>query len=154
MAAELLPMLGRATDAADMVMPGAKWHFYDTGTTTPRSVFTTAELNVAHANPVVADSAGKFAPIYFDSDHIYRGVLKSSNGATTIFDIDPINLELANSLAKPDGADLIGWTPASGAPAIARLLRSRVGEVISAKDYVVGDGNADDTEAHARVKRW
>lgn len=151
MTAELLPMLGRATDATNALMPGAKWYFYDTGTTAPRSVFTTAELTVAHANPVVADSAGKFAPIYFDSEYLYRGVLTNASGTTTIFDIDPINSELASSLAAGDGTDLIGWSPVFGAPVIQRLLRSRVGEVISAKDYVVGDGNADDTQAYQEL---
>lgn len=38
------------------------------------------------------------------------------------------------------------WAPS--APAIRRLLRSSPGDSVAVKDYVVGDGSADDTEAY------
>lgn len=47
-------------------LPGSKLYFYQTGTTTPQSVYTDADLQVAHSNPVVADASGVFAPIYLD----------------------------------------------------------------------------------------
>lgn len=109
MAAELLPMLARAGDTNNNPMSGAKWFFYATETDTPQSVYTTAELNIAHANPVVADGAGKFAPIYFNSELVYRGVLKSSDLATTIFDIDPINAGVLSALGQTAGAGLVGY---------------------------------------------
>ena len=52
---------------------------------------------------------------------------------------------LRTDLAQPN--TLIAFRSSRG-PAITRLLRDRVGEVVSAKDYVVGDGNAVDTEAY------
>ena len=73
----------RATSSKGLNLDGAKWYFYQTGTTTPQSVYTTAALDTTHANPVVADAAGKFANIYFDSSLEYRGVLKTSDDATT-----------------------------------------------------------------------
>jgi hypothetical protein len=110
MSAELLPMLARGADANNDILSGAKWYFYASGTTTPQSVYTTSALSVAHSNPVVADGGGKFAPIYMDSSLSYRGVLKSADDATTIFDIDPINagalLQLGSS-ASGKGASLI-----------------------------------------------
>lgn len=104
-------MLARAGDSNNDTLSGAKWYFYATGTTTPQAVYTTSALSVAHANPVVADSAGKFSPIYMDSTKTYRGVLKTSDDATTIFDIDPINDAALQQLAATtsgNGAALVG----------------------------------------------
>lgn len=110
MAAELHVTPSRATDADGLNLSGAKWFFYQTGTTTPQSVYTTSALSVAHASPVVADAGGKFAPIYFNSSLAYRGVLKTSDEATTIYDIDPINSNTLLELAQDTGAGLIGST--------------------------------------------
>jgi hypothetical protein len=61
------------------LLPGAKLYFYLTGTTTPQSVYQDFDLTTAHANPVVADSAGVFAPIYLDpSVEAYRVKLTTS----------------------------------------------------------------------------
>lgn len=78
----------RATDANGNPLPGAKLYFYQTGTTTPASVYTTDELTTAHANPVVADAGGLFAPIYLDPTVTYRAVLKTSAGSN-VQDVDP-----------------------------------------------------------------
>lgn len=91
MAGELLPMLARAADNNNNVYNGAKWHFYATGGLTPQAVYADADLGTSLGAVVAADSAGKFAPVYFDASLAYRGILKSADGATTIFDIDPIN---------------------------------------------------------------
>ena len=88
MAAELLTDASRALDANANPYSGAKWSFYQSGTSTPQSVYTTSALNTTHSNPVEADAGGKFAPIYFDSSLQYRGVLKSADEVTTIYDID------------------------------------------------------------------
>lgn len=45
---------------------GSKIHFYQAGTTTNITTYTTAALSVAHANPVVADANGVFEPIFFN----------------------------------------------------------------------------------------
>lgn len=47
-------------------LPGSKLFFFRTGTSTPQDVYTDADLNVAHSQPVEADAAGVFAPIYLD----------------------------------------------------------------------------------------
>lgn len=47
-------------------LPGSKLYFFQTETSTPQNVYTDADLSVAHSQPVVADGAGVFAPIYFD----------------------------------------------------------------------------------------
>lgn len=148
MAAELLTDLARATDANGNPLPGAKWVFYQSGGTTPQSVYTTSALNVAHPNPVVADAGGKFAPIYFNAALTYRGVLKDSTGATTIFDIDPINTGTLASLAASGGAALVGFLQ-SGSGAVARTAQAKMREApFSPEDYgAAGDNSTDDTAA-------
>jgi hypothetical protein len=85
-----IPPVVHATDANNLALSGAKWYFYVTGTTTPTSVYTTSALSVAHANPVVADSGGSFAPIYLDPAVTYRAILKTALGVTVPNgDIDP-----------------------------------------------------------------
>lgn len=88
---ELFPFLNRASDANNAIYAGAKWYFYATGGLVDEDVFTTSALNVAHSQPVTADSAGKFAAIYLDAAVTYRAVLKNATGSVTIFDIDPVN---------------------------------------------------------------
>lgn len=107
---------------------GAKAFFYQTGTTTDESVFTTSGLGVAHAQPVVADSSGRFDPIYLDSTKAYKLVLKDAAG-TTIKTYDPLNVAaLGGSIGTSDlaaaavtaakcaatlVADLLGYTAAN-----------------------------------------
>lgn len=73
-----------------VTVPGAKAQFYAAGTTTAQAVYTTADLDVAHANPVVADSAGEFAAIYLNDDLAYRVQIFDANDVL-IYDQDEIN---------------------------------------------------------------
>lgn len=47
-------------------LAGAKLNFYQTNTSTPQAVYTDADLSVAHDQPIEADGAGVFDPIYLD----------------------------------------------------------------------------------------
>jgi hypothetical protein len=108
MAAELFIPPSKALDANANPYAGAKWFFYATGTTTPQSVYTTFAMGTAHANPVVADSSGKFANIFFDPALVYRGVLKNADESVTLHDIDPISGSTFAALATSGGAALVG----------------------------------------------
>lgn len=89
---------------------GDKLYFYTTGTLTPASVYTTSDLSVAHANPVVADATGAFAPIYLDPAVTYRVIHKTAAGAAyPNGDIDPLDHTAADLLAST-GADKVGKT--------------------------------------------
>lgn len=137
----------RATSSNGLNLDGAKWYFYQTGTTTPQSVYTTAALSTPHANPVVADAAGKFANIYFDASLTYRGVLKSSDDATTIYDIDPINTDVFSSLAASGGSALIGFLQA-GTGAVARTAQAKMRDIVDARDFgVTANGVTNDAPA-------
>jgi parallel beta-helix repeat protein len=62
---------------------GAKLYVYQAGTTTQVAAYTTAALSVAHANPIVANSAGQFGAVYLDpsASYDYKFVLTNSGGA-------------------------------------------------------------------------
>ena len=76
-----LPKAVPLTTAAGLY-PSAKLYFYVTGTSTDKSVYTDAALGTPHAQPVVADANGFFAPIWLANDVAYRVTLKTSAGAT------------------------------------------------------------------------
>ncbi|MBX4215699.1 hypothetical protein KW797_02005 [Candidatus Parcubacteria bacterium] len=68
-------------NASGFALSGGKLYFYEPGaTTTPKAVYQDSALGVQHANPVVADAAGRFAPIYMSGQ--YAVVLKDSAGST------------------------------------------------------------------------
>ena len=56
-------------------------YFYDTGTSTPRTVYTDSALSVAHTQPVEVDSDYRF-PVVFVPTGIYRYVVKTAAGVT------------------------------------------------------------------------
>lgn len=132
MSAQLHLTPARATDANGNNLNGAKWFFYQTGTTTPLSVYTTADLNVEHTNPVVADASGKFAPIYYNSNFSYRAVLKTSDEATTIYDIDPI-------VGSGNGGGVIGL------PHFQRLIQKIENGIEDANIVLAGDSTGNET---------
>lgn len=75
---------------------GAKANFYLTGTTTRTNTYTDSARSVAHANPVVADSAGQFAPIYLDPAITYRCIITESDD-TQLDDTDPYGTPLTSA---------------------------------------------------------
>jgi len=71
---------------------GAKAYFYVTGTTTPTNVYADNGLTTPLTNPVIADSAGRFVPIFLDPAVTYRLVVKdASDAAIANGDVDPLN---------------------------------------------------------------
>lgn len=66
----LLPCMP-ALDSNGNPVSGALLNFYENNTTTRRSVYTTADLNVPLTNPVVADAAGVFPSIFADDEELY-----------------------------------------------------------------------------------
>jgi hypothetical protein len=121
MAAELFIPPSKALDANADPYAGAKWFFYETGTTTPQTVYTTAALNVAHSHPVVADSSGKFANIFFDPALVYRGVLTNSDLSVTLHDIDPINSAILANLGSSAGSGFIGFIRSTSGAVLASI---------------------------------
>lgn len=67
---------------AGQSVPGAELYFYQTGTTTDQSVYTTPDLSAAHSQPVTADASGFFDPIYLNPNASvdYRARLEDGDG--------------------------------------------------------------------------
>lgn len=82
MAGQVIPIGFRAADASGNAYSGAKLYTYIPGTTTNKSTYTTSALNVAQANPIVADSNGVFAQVWASDNSVFDLVLKSSTGTT------------------------------------------------------------------------
>lgn len=144
MYAEVLSTPSRAADANGKGYAGAKWYFYEAGTTTLQAVYTTAALTTAHTNPVVADAGGLFPAIYFDPTKSYRGVCKNATGTVTLHDFSPINASLWAELALASGSQRVGHSD-GGAGAVTRTLAAKLGEgAIDVRDYGTL-GTADDT---------
>lgn len=66
---------------APALLASSKLYFYNVGTTTDRTVYQDSTLLTAHAQPVVANSAGRFAPIYLPVGD-YKVVHKDSSDNT------------------------------------------------------------------------
>lgn len=82
----------RATDANNRVMPGAKLAFYQSGTSTPKAIYSDAALTVPHLNPVEADAAGRFPDIYLDTG-LYKATLLDAADAPQ-WTSDPVGKEV------------------------------------------------------------
>ena len=68
---------------------GAKANFYDTGTTTPKATYSDAGLTAINANPVVADSNGRFGDSYLVAGR-YKVVLTTS-ADVHVDTLDPVD---------------------------------------------------------------
>lgn len=99
----------QTVDANGAPYSGAKLAFYQSGTTTPITVYQDAAKATPHTNPVVADTSGTFAEIFVDTDP-YKVVLTTSSG-TLIETIDAIPLLAGASIV---GSDLTALEALSG----------------------------------------
>lgn len=89
MATQLI--IPRQLDANGDPASGAKALVYETGTTTPVTVYTDTALSVAHASPIVANSAGYFAQAFYGGSTALKVVVTDSADATLVT-YDPVPL--------------------------------------------------------------
>lgn len=94
----------QALDTLGNPSPGAKMRFYDAGTTNPRAVYTDDGLSIAYSQPVVADSAGIFPPVFVTTG-VYKITIHSAADVllATYDDIDPSLSTNAGALAVASG---------------------------------------------------
>lgn len=99
MAAELfkIPFL-TAFNSNSLAVPGALLYAYESGTLTAVSTYTAADLATPHSHPVVADSAGRFAPIYLNDAVDYRIIVTDPDGVE-LMDVDPYTGSAENAAA-------------------------------------------------------
>jgi hypothetical protein len=68
-------------DGDGVSVSGAKVYTYEAGTTTNATTYTTSDLSVANANPIVADSAGRYVA-YLSAGANMRFIIKTSADVT------------------------------------------------------------------------
>jgi hypothetical protein len=124
-----------ALDTDGTPLSGAKLSFTLTTTTTPATVYTNNGKTVAHTNPVVADSAGRFPAIYLDESVTYRARLYKSDGTTLIKDVDPVNPSAVDFAALTSGqvTSALGFTPAD------ETVQINVGVMFTGGGALTGD---------------
>ena len=152
-------------------LAGAGWQFFDNngvplsggllytyaaGTTTPQATYTTSAGNVACANPIVLDSAGRTtSEIWMTQGVAYKFLLKDSNSTQigsydNISGINDIAAQIAAiyaAFAASSGSSLVGFIQAY-AGAVASTAQEKMRETVSVKDFgAVGNGTTNDTAA-------
>lgn len=123
------------------VAPGATLTFYDTGTSTEADIWADEAMTEALANPVIADSAGRFPDIFLDPDLRYRVVLKTS-ADVVIDEVEGYTSGagvLKQQLAASTGAALIGVS--GGGSLQTSLTRMNALLFDAARWGVVADGS-------------
>lgn len=80
MSALIFPSLQTFFDVTGKPLRGAKAYFYQPGTTNPLTVYTTSFSTVAHAQPVVASSYGRFPVIFCDAETVRVRILDPNGG--------------------------------------------------------------------------
>jgi len=88
MATRLLPPGYQVLDANGKPVAGALLYTYEAGTSTPKNTYSDGGGTIPNANPIIADSAGRFANIFAQVGD-YRLVMQTSAGAS-IFTADPV----------------------------------------------------------------
>jgi hypothetical protein len=116
-------------NAVGSPVSGAKAYFYLTGTDTLTDTYTSETLTTPNANPVIADSAGRFPSIYLDPTISYRLKVFDENDVL-IADRDPI--AQSNYFARTGFANTF---------TAAQTVQARVNfrDATFYADYVVGD---------------
>lgn len=138
------PSLLLALDTNGDPVPGAEMHFFLTGTTTRAAVYTNQTGSTEAANPVVADSAGRFAPVYLDATATYRIRLTGPLATPTYYDVDPVRGYDAGAVQTAADAAV-----AAGAAASASASAAAVSATSSATSATEAEASAAESEGHA-----
>jgi hypothetical protein len=143
---------------------GSGWllNFYLTGTTTRKDTFSDNALTSANANPVVADSAGRFGNLFLESG-TYKVILTDA-AAVQIWSADPVAGSTGTSgvveektggytITVDDSTKVIAVNATSGAVTVTLLASATAGDGFeitvkktdSSINAVTVDGNGSET---------
>lgn len=119
---------------------------YETGTSTPVSLFDDAALTNLVANPFTVTAGNSIPPLYYDFGGEIR--VEVADGSGLIFDEDPYDSPAGKlELASPYGGWMVGWQQA-GSGSILRQVEAKLEEQLSTADKgAVIDGTTDDSDA-------
>lgn len=129
------------------LLVGAKLYWYASGTTTPLATYSDQGLTTPNANPVVADSAGRFSTIWLQAAD-YKLVLKTAADVTLVTRDPIIGATALDLLALSTGSALVGYSGGiAGVSATTVQAKQREVKSLKADFGAVGDGTTDDTAA-------
>lgn len=130
----------RAEDSDGTPLSGAKLYVYTAGTTTPITLYATSALDPGSTltNPVVADSAGRFAQIFVAEGLLVDIVEKRSDDTTVATYEDVLTVGAETGSFERDFTN-------------SRVKISGAGGVVSIE---AGDGSPDDIGGQMRLGGW
>lgn len=107
MAGRLIGAWNPALDSNAAPLSGAQLSTYVAGTTTPKATYTDSSLGTPLANPVVADSAGRFVEIWAPDGGTYDLVWKTAGGVIikTFSGLQALGSAATGAVARDFGAD-------------------------------------------------
>ena len=151
MSVNLSPVGGVAAQFFDnngVPLSGGLIYTYAAGTSTPQATYTSSSGNVAQANPIVLDSAGRVpgGEIWITENVNYKFALNTSANVLigTYDNISGINSGLVTfeaALAASSGSSLVGFIQ-YGTGAMATTVQTKLRESVSVKDFgALGDGS-------------
>lgn len=164
-------VLNPAVDSSGNTISGARLFFYRVGTSTKKDTFSDSDKTVANANPVVADSGGRFGDIFMLTDEQYKVVLAPAGSddpptspidtwdnyspirSNPVADIEVISKAANYTVLTTDKGKWIEVDASSGAvtitlPAVADATNGffvYVQKVDSSANAVTVDGNGAET---------
>lgn len=157
-----MPIEQAIKDDASGSGSGYKLNFYETGTVVRKDSFSDNALTSANANPVVADSAGRFGDIFLESG-TYKVVLTDENDVE-IWTADPVQGSTGTSgvvdekttaytVTVDDGTKVLAVDATAGAVTITLLAAATAGDGFeltikktdSSANAVTIDGNGAET---------
>jgi len=126
-------------------LTGGLLYTYEAGTTTPLTTYTDVNGNVANANPIVLDAAGRVPyQVWLSSTDSYKFILKTSTGVTVWTEDNVGGAVTLDQLSASGGSALVGFIQA-GAGAVTRTAQAKMREPVSFEDFgATGDGVAND----------
>jgi hypothetical protein len=156
------PVTQLVNDDASDIASGWLLNFYLTGTLTRKDTFSDNALTTANANPVVADSSGRFGDIFLEAG-TYKVVLTDAD-AVEKWTADPVQGGLGSSGAVDektanytvtidDASKIIAVDASSGAITITLLASATAGDGFevtikktdSSANAVTTDGDGSET---------
>ena len=111
MTAYLSPVFDTQFFDGSTVAAGYKLYTYDSGTTTPKAVYSDQAGATPHTNPITLDANGRVTGQMWLGSGEYTFVLNTAGGATvkTWNDVGAVSSNLAGISDAADGAALVGF---------------------------------------------
>lgn len=130
-----------ALDSAGDPLSGALLYTFDSvATTTPKTSYSDTALTVPHANPIVANSAGRFAQIWAAEGAGYYITLKTAAGVTIASwgSIVALGADATGVIERDEGAD----------------GRLKIYADAGVANFEAGDPDPDDVGGAVRIGGW